>query len=87
MPKVTINDRTVEVEAGTNLVDAGLKVGIQIPHYCYHPRLSVVGQCRMCLVKIEGMPKLQAGCSTQVMKDGMVVRTDAPEVEIGRAHV
>ena len=54
MPKVTINDRTVEVEAGTNLVDAGLKVGVQIPHYCYHPRLSVVGQCRMCLVKIDG---------------------------------
>ncbi|HYG61261.1 MAG TPA: 2Fe-2S iron-sulfur cluster-binding protein [Thermoanaerobaculia bacterium] len=81
MPKVTINDRTVEVEAGTTLVDAALKVGVQIPHYCYHPRLSVVGQCRMCLVKIEGMPKLQAGCSTTVVKDGMVVRTDVPEVE------
>ena len=80
MPKVTINDRTVEVETGTNLVDAAIQVGVQIPHYCYHPRLSVVGQCRMCLVKIEGMPKLQAGCSTQVMKDGMVVRTDVPEV-------
>lgn len=81
MPKVTINDRTVEVEAGTNLVDAAIQAGVQIPHYCYHPRLSVVGQCRMCLVKIDGMPKLQAGCSTQVMKDGMVVRTDVPEVE------
>ncbi|HEX2641493.1 MAG TPA: molybdopterin-dependent oxidoreductase [Thermoanaerobaculia bacterium] len=81
MPKVTINDRTVEVEAGTNVVEAGLKAGVLIPHYCYHPRLSVVGQCRMCLVKIEGNPKLQAGCSTQVMKDGMVVRTDVPEVE------
>jgi len=80
VPKVTINDRTVEVEAGTNLVDAAMKVGVQIPHYCYHPRLSVVGQCRMCLVKIEGMPKLQAGCSTPVVKDGMVVRTDVPEV-------
>ena len=44
MPKVTINDRTVEVEAGTNLIDAGLKIGIQIPHYCYHPRMPVVGQ-------------------------------------------
>ena len=53
VPKVTINDRTVEVEAGTNLVDAAIKAGVQIPHYCYHPRLSVVGQCRMCLVKIE----------------------------------
>ena len=81
MPKVTINDRTVEVAAGTNLVDAAIQAGVQIPHYCYHPRLSVVGQCRMCLVKIDGMPKLQAGCSTQVMKDGMVVRTDVPEVE------
>ena len=80
MPKVTINDRTVEVEAGTNLIEAGLKVGVQVPHYCYHPRLSVVGQCRMCLVKVEGMPKLQTACSTQVMKDGMVVRTDVPEV-------
>jgi NADH-quinone oxidoreductase subunit G len=81
MPIVTINDRAVEVQAGTNLIEAANQVGIQIPHYCYHPRLSIVGQCRMCLVKVEGMPKLQAGCSTQVMKDGMVVRTDIPEVE------
>ncbi len=81
MPIVTINDRTVEVEAGTNLIEAAAKVGVQVPHYCYHPRLSIVGQCRMCLVAIQGMPKLQAGCSTQVMKDGMVVRTDTAEVE------
>ena len=80
MPKVTIDDRTVEVEAGTNLIEAAFKAGVQIPHYCYHPRLTVVGQCRMCLVKIDGMPKLQAGCSTQVMKDGMVVHTELPEV-------
>ncbi|HEV7670990.1 MAG TPA: 2Fe-2S iron-sulfur cluster-binding protein [Thermoanaerobaculia bacterium] len=83
MPKVTINDRTVEVEPGTNLVEAAAKVGVQIPHYCYHPRLSVVGQCRMCMVEVEmngrKMPKLQAGCSTPVA-DGMVVRTDTPEV-------
>jgi NADH-quinone oxidoreductase subunit G len=80
VPKVTINDRTVEVEAGTNVIEAGLKAGVLIPHYCYHPRLSVVGQCRMCLVKIEGMPKLQTACSTAVVKDGMVVKTDGPEV-------
>src|SRR6185295_12212332 len=83
MPKVTINDRTVEVEPGTNLVEAAAKVGVQVPHYCYHPRLSVVGQCRMCMVEVEmngrKMPKLQAGCSTPVA-DGMVVRTDTPEV-------
>ncbi len=84
MPKVTINDRTVEVEAGTTLIDAGLKVGVQIPHYCYHPRLSVVGQCRMCLVDIwdrgRKMPKLQAACSMRVENDNWVVRTDTPEV-------
>ena len=87
MPTVTIDDRTVEVESGTNLVDAALKVGVQIPHYCYHPRLSVVGQCRMCLVKIEGMPKLQAACSTQVVKDGMVVSTQDPEVQEGQKAI
>jgi NADH-quinone oxidoreductase subunit G len=80
MPTVTIDDRTVEVAAGTNLIEAGLRVGVQIPHYCYHPRLSVVGQCRMCLVEVAGAPKLQAACSTQVAKDGMVVRTDTPQV-------
>lgn len=81
MPKVTIDDRTVEVESGTNLIDAGLQVGVQIPHYCYHPRLSVVGQCRMCLVELEGNPKLQAGCVTRVERDGMVVRTDTEKVK------
>ena len=61
MPKVTINDRTVDVEPGTNLVQAALKTGIQIPHYCYHPRLSIVGQCRMCLVAVQGMPAEEGG--------------------------
>lgn len=78
MPIVTIDGRAVEVPAGTNLVDAALKVGVQIPHYCYHPRLSVVGQCRMCMVEVEGMPKLQAACSTPVVRDGMVVKTASP---------
>jgi NADH-quinone oxidoreductase subunit G len=80
MPTVTIDGRVVEVERGTNLIEAASHVGVQIPHYCYHPRLSIVGQCRMCLVEIEGMPKLQAGCSTQVTKDGMVVSTTSPQV-------
>jgi NADH-quinone oxidoreductase subunit G len=84
VPKVTINDRTVEVEAGTNVIDAGLKAGVLVPHYCYHPRLSVVGQCRMCLVEItengRKMPKLQTACSSYVTKDGWSVRTDTPEV-------
>lgn len=78
MPKVTIDGRELEVAPGTNLVDAAAQLGIQIPHYCYHPRLSVVGQCRMCMVEVVGMPKLQAACSTQVTRDGMVVLTDSP---------
>ncbi|HEX6865590.1 MAG TPA: molybdopterin-dependent oxidoreductase [Thermoanaerobaculia bacterium] len=85
MPKVTINDRTIEVETGTNLVEAALQAGVQIPHYCYHPRLTVVGQCRMCLVEITDrgrkMPKLQAACSMKVENDNWVVRTDVPEVQ------
>jgi NADH-quinone oxidoreductase subunit G len=81
MPTVTIDGRAVDVERGTNLIEAGRQIGVHIPHYCYHPRLSVVGQCRMCLVEIEGMPKLQAACSVQVGKDGMVVRTDVPAVK------
>ncbi len=81
MPTVTIDGREVEVEVGANLIEAAKQVGIQIPHYCYHPRLSIVGQCRMCLVKIEGPPKLQTACTTQVMKDGMVVHVDVPEVQ------
>ncbi len=87
MPTVTIDGRTVEVAAGTNLVEAALEVGVQIPHYCYHPRLSIVGQCRMCLVKIDGMGKLQTACSTQVFKDGMVVHVDHPEVKAGQEGV
>ncbi|MDH3745789.1 MAG: 2Fe-2S iron-sulfur cluster-binding protein [Acidobacteriota bacterium] len=80
MPEVTIDGRTLEVERGTNLIDAAHEVGVQIPHYCYHPRLSVVGQCRMCLVKVDGMRGLQPGCTTQVMKDGMMVHVDDAEV-------
>jgi NADH-quinone oxidoreductase subunit G len=84
MPTVTINGRSIDVPAGTNLVEAAKKVGVQIPHYCYHPRLSIVGQCRMCLVQVDGHPKLQAGCSVTVQKDGMEVRTDVPEVQEGQ---
>jgi NADH-quinone oxidoreductase subunit G len=87
MPKLTIDGREVEVEAGTNLIEAGRRAGVAIPHYCYHPRLSVVGQCRMCVVKIDGMPKLQTACSTQVFKDGMSVHVDHPEVKAAQEGV
>ena len=52
---------------------------IDIPHYCYHPKLSIAGNCRMCLVEIEKMPKLQIACNTQVA-EGMSVLTQSPKV-------
>lgn len=74
---VTVDDRTVEVPKGTGLVETAQAAGIEIPVFCYEPRLGPpVGACRMCLVEIEGMPKLQAGC-TLTAQEGMVVRTAA----------
>ena len=73
--KVTVDGREVEVAKGTGLVEAAAAAGIEIPVFCYEPRLGPpVGACRMCLVEVEGVPKLQAGC-TLTAQDGMVVRT------------
>jgi NADH-quinone oxidoreductase subunit G len=75
--KVTIDDREVEVAKGTGIVETAAAAGIEIPVFCYEPRLGPpVGACRMCLVEVEGFPKLQAGC-TLTAQDGMVVRTAA----------
>jgi NADH-quinone oxidoreductase subunit G len=72
---VTVDERTVQVPKGTGLVETALAAGIEIPVFCYEPRLGpAIGACRMCLVEIEGMPKLQAGC-TLTAQDGMIVRT------------
>ncbi len=74
---VTVDDRSVSVPKGTGLVEAAAAAGIEIPVFCYEPRLGPpVGACRMCLVEIEGMPKLQAGC-TLTVSDGMVIKTSA----------
>jgi NADH-quinone oxidoreductase subunit G len=75
--KLTIDDREVEVAKGTGLVETAAAAGIEIPVFCYEPRLGpAVGACRMCLVEVEGLPKLQAGCALTA-QDGMVVRTAA----------
>ena len=72
---VTIDERTVQVAKGTGMVETAAAAGIEIPVFCYEPRLGPpVGACRMCLVEVEGMPKLQAGCTLSA-QDGMVVRT------------
>ena len=73
--RVTIDEHEVHVAKGTGLVETAAGAGIEIPVFCYEPRLGApIGACRMCLVEIEGMPKLQAGC-TLTAQDGMVVRT------------
>jgi NADH-quinone oxidoreductase subunit G len=73
--KVTVDGREVEVPKGTGLVETAAAAGIEIPVFCYEPRLGpAVGACRMCLVEVEGIPKLQAGC-TLTAQDGMIVRT------------
>src|SRR5689334_11130588 len=72
---VTIDERTVQVPKGTGMVETAAAAGIEIPVFCYEPRLgAAVGACRMCLVEVEGIPKLQAGCTLSA-QDGMIVRT------------
>ena len=83
---LTIDGRQITVEKGRTVLQAAIEHGIQIPFYCYHPALGVDGSCRVCIVKVEKMPKLQTSCST-VCADGMVVDTRAPEVIEARAGV
>ena len=89
MPKLTIDGIETEVPVGTNLIEAAATVGIHIPHFCYHPALKIVGQCRMCLVEVQpGPPKLQAACSTTVgPKDGMEVKTNTEKVQKARKAI
>jgi len=81
---VLFDGKPIEVPKNVNLIEAAKLAGIEIPHFCYHPRLSVVGQCRMCLVEIEGMPKIQAACTTP-LKDGLSVKTTTEKVVQSRA--
>ena len=66
MPLLKIDDKEIQVESGTTILETAIASGIEIPYYCYHPALEVVGSCRMCLVQVEGMSKLQVSCNTFV---------------------
>jgi NADH-quinone oxidoreductase subunit G len=83
MPKCTIDGREIEVAPGTTLIRAARELGLEIPHFCWHPDLSVDGSCRMCVVEIEKQAKLQISCNTLVA-DGMVVHTATPRVREAR---
>jgi len=86
MPKLTIDGKEVEAADGLNLIQAAEQVGIEIPHYCYHPALSIPGNCRMCLVEIEKAPKLQISCNTKVA-EGMVVHTRSDKAKAAQRAV
>jgi len=81
-----IDGRDITVAKGKTVLEAALDNGISIPYYCYHPGIGVEGSCRVCIVKVEKMPKLQTSCST-VCTEGMVVETSSPEVVQARASV
>jgi formate dehydrogenase alpha subunit len=86
MVTLTINDKKITVEEGTTILKAAEKLGIEIPTFCFHDKLESVGACRMCLVEVEEMPKLQIACATTV-SEGMVVKTNTPQVATARKGV
>ncbi len=83
---LTIDGQQVTVEKGKTVLQAAIEAGITVPYYCYHPGIGIDGSCRVCIVKIEKMPKLQTSCST-TCADGMVVSTRTKEVVDARAGV
>ncbi|MGA7566883.1 MAG: 2Fe-2S iron-sulfur cluster-binding protein, partial [Terriglobales bacterium] len=85
MPDVTltVDGKKITAPAGSLLIEACKNVGIEVPSFCYYPGLSLQGACRMCVVKIEKMPKLQTACTT-VVTEGMIVSTDSDEVRQAR---
>ena len=80
MPKLTVNGRACQVKEGARLIEAFTQTSTEIAHYCWHPGLSVAGACRMCLVEIEGRPKLEIACNIPA-EDGMVVSNNSDKVK------
>jgi NADH-quinone oxidoreductase subunit G len=79
MPNINIDEKAVEFKPGQTIIEAARDHGIEIPHFCWHPKLSVSGNCRICLVEVEKMPKLVIACST-LASEGMVVHTKSEKV-------
>ncbi len=78
-----VDGKKIAAPAGTLLIEACKTVGIEVPSFCYYPNLSLQGACRMCLVKVEKMPKLQTACTT-VISEGMIVTTESEEIKQAR---
>ena len=86
MLKVKVNDIDIEVEEGLTVLQACEKAGVEIPRFCYHEKLSIAGNCRMCLVEMEKSPKPIASCAMPAT-EGMVIKTNTPKVEKARKGV
>ncbi len=86
MPKFSLDGKEIACDPGTTILQAALRENRELPHYCYHPKLSIAGNCRICLVEVEKAPKLLIACST-VVTEGMVVRTASPKAVEGRRGV
>jgi len=86
MVTLTVDGREVSVPKGTTVLDAAEQVGIKVPHYCYHPGLSSPAMCRLCLVEVEGMPKLQPSCVT-LAAQGQVILTESARARQMRTGV
>lgn len=84
--EVTVDGRKVSIEAGSSIIQAADKAGVTIPRYCYHEKLAIAGNCRMCLVDVERMPKLIASCAMPV-QNGMVVHTTSERITKAREGV
>ena len=88
MPKLTIDGVTVSAPEGATILDAARSLNVDVPTLCWYPTLPTVGNCRICLVSVEGNPKLVAACATQAA-EGMVVTTEsvAPETFVTTVSV
>ena len=86
MPTLIIDDKEISVKPGATIMEAAKQLGVYIPHFCYHPKLSVSGNCRMCMVEVEKMPRPVISCAMPV-NDGMVVKTNSEMVAEARKGV
>lgn len=86
MTKLKIDNIEVDVSEGTTILEAAKTIGREIPHFCYHPRLSIAGNCRMCLVEVEGVKNPVISCR-ETVREGMTVRTNTDAVKKMRADI
>jgi NADH-quinone oxidoreductase subunit G len=86
MPKITVDGKPIECKDRQMILQACLDNGVALPHYCYHPGLSIPASCRICLVEVEGIPKLVPGCQTPI-RDGMVVHTNSTKAVANQKQV